>query len=111
MEAMPRPRKPYVLREVSRHGKVTWYFRKGDGPRFRLHGDYESPEWLEDYEAALSGQRRVKAPTQTGTLRWLVGRYYESVAFATSAPATQRQRRYILIRHHLGAAVRLPVDW
>jgi integrase len=96
MPTMPRKRKPYVLREVSRHGTVTWYFRKGKGPRLRLHGDYESEEWLADYDAALSGQKRIIPPTQTGTLGWLIDRYFGSVAFATAAPATQRQRRYIL---------------
>jgi integrase len=98
MEAMPRPRKPYVNREVSRHGKVTWYFRKGDGPRFRLHGVYESPDWLADYDAALAGEVR-KTPTEiAGTLHWLVQRYYESTAFVGLKEATQKQRKSILNR-------------
>ena len=100
IEAVPRKRKPYVHREVTRHETVTWYFRRGKGPRIRLHGAYESPEWLADYEAAL-GQGKVETKpirSQAGTLRWLIDRYYESVAFAKLRPATQLQRRSIFSR-------------
>lgn len=100
MSAVPRPRKPYVNRETSRHGKTVWYFRRGDGPRIRLHGDYESPEWLADYEAALGGQARP-APagnTKDATLRWLVERYYLSVDWANAAAATKAQRKSIFTR-------------
>lgn len=99
MSEMPRPRKPFVQREKTRHGKTVWYFRRGDGPRIRLRGDYESPEWLEDYEAALSGNKRPEpVRSQAGTLRWLVGRYYDSSAFTRLAGATQRQRKSIYNR-------------
>lgn len=98
MLVMPRPRKPYVQKETSRHGRITWYFRKGDGPRVRLHGDYESPEWLADYDAAL-GVEKAKAPPPKalkGTLGWLVDRYMESVAWSHLAPSSQKARRAIL---------------
>lgn len=96
---MPRTRKPYVQREKSRHGKVTWYFRRGDGPRIRLHGEYESAEWLADYEAALAGTKRPEpARSQAGTLRWLVGRFYESKDWSDTSAATQRQRKSIFNR-------------
>lgn len=97
MEAMPRPRKAFVQRETTRHGKTVWYFRRGDGQRIRLHGEYGSAEWNADYEAALSGQKRPEpARSQAGTLRWLVERYYDSMAFAALRPATQKQRRSLL---------------
>lgn len=100
MQPMPRPRKPYVQREKTRHGKTVWYFRRGDGPRVRLSGDYESPEWLADYERALGVQQReTPAPkTSSGTLAWLIGRYFDSLAFAKLAPGTQKARRSILER-------------
>lgn len=99
MEGMPRPRKPFVQREVTRHGKTVWYFRRGDGPRIRLNGEYESPEWLADYDAALGGQKRqVVIRSQAGTVRWLVGRYYESMAWAKLAEATKRQRKSVYNR-------------
>lgn len=100
MQPMPRPRKPYVQREKTRHGKTVWYFRRGDGPRIRLSGDYESPEWLADYDRAL-GIQQGEAPAPkaaNGTLGWLIVRYFDSLAFAQLAPGTQKARRSILER-------------
>lgn len=99
IEAMPRPRKPYVQRERTRHGRVVWYFRRGTGPRIRLPGDYESPEWLDAYMQALGGQAAPVARRQAaGTLEWLVERYYGSTAWAGLSEATKRQRRSIYRR-------------
>lgn len=97
MPDMPRPRKPYVQREKTRHGKTVWYFRRGLGARIRLPGDYESPEWLAAYEAALGGVA-PPAPTASGTFRWLVERYKASAKFAGLADATQVFRAGILDR-------------
>lgn len=97
MPEMPRRRKPYVQRETTRHGKTVWYFRRGLGVRVRLPGDYESPEWLAAYEAALGG---VAPPPQTasGTFRWLVERYKASAKYAGLAKETQTFRSGILDR-------------
>lgn len=97
MPAMPRPRKPYVQRETSRHGKTVWYFRRGDGPRIRLRGEYESAEWLKDYDAAFAGTKRDEAPTAAkGTLKWLVQQYKDSGRFANLAPETRAMRTRML---------------
>lgn len=97
MPDMPRPRKPYVQREVSRHGKTVWYFRKGDGPRVRLRGAYESEEWLLDYERALVGKVAPKPPAaKSGTLRWLIDQYFASGRFFHLADETQDMRRRVL---------------
>lgn len=95
---MPRKRKPYVLLEHSRHGTPVWYFRRGKGKRIRLPGAYESPEWLEAYTRAMGGQEVPRAVTASGTLDWLITRYFDSLAFATLAPNTQRARRSVLTR-------------
>ena len=99
---MPRPRKPYTHRETTRHGGVVWYFRKGKGQRIRLHGDYESPEWLADYADALLGvvrdQPRKRPGPAQGTLGWLVVRYQQSTEWANLAEATKRQRKSVLNR-------------
>lgn len=95
---MPRKRKPYVLLEHNRHGTPVWYFRRGKGKRTRLRGEYESPEWLEDYYAALGSQAAPKKAMASGTLEWLVNRYFDSLAFATLAPNTQRARKSVLVR-------------
>lgn len=97
MHPMPRRRKPFVQRESTRHGKTVWYFRRGTGARVRLPGEYESPEWLEAYEAALGGGP-VPAPTASGTFRWLVERYKASAKFAGLAKETQTFRSGILDR-------------
>ena len=100
MRSMPRPRKPYVQKETTRHKKTVWYFRKGDGPRVRLRGDYESPEWLADYDAALGVAQGEPAPAKAtnGTLGWLIDRYFDSTAFTGLAAGTQKARRSILNR-------------
>lgn len=100
MAPMPRPRKPYVQKETSRHGKTVWYFRRGDGPRYRLSGDYESPEWLIDYERALADSAgAAPAPkSQRSTVGWLIERYQDSVAFTRLAPNTRRFRASVLSR-------------
>lgn len=98
MDLVPRIRKPYVQRETTRHKTVVWYFRKGVGPRVRLRGAYESPEWLADYEAALATGKQAPGTqrSQNGTLAWLIDRYMESLAFTSFRPGTQKQRRAIL---------------
>lgn len=94
---MPRARKPYTQREITRHGKVVWYFRKGDGPRIRLRGEYESQEWLQDYANALAGILPPPKPKSAPqTLAWLVERYMDSAAFLALQPSTQRSRGNIL---------------
>jgi len=97
MPDMPRRRKPYTQREKTRHGKTVWYFRRGTGARVRLPGEYESPEWLAAYEAALGGLP-PPAPTAGGTFRWLVERYKASAKFAGLAKETQENRSGILDR-------------
>lgn len=98
MLGMPRTRKPYVQREKTRHGKTVWYFRRGDGPRIRLRGEYESPEWLRDYQAAFVGAEPSKPSTAPqGTLKWLVDRYMESGRFLRLSMETQEMRRRVLL--------------
>jgi integrase len=100
MQEMPRPRKPYVQREKSRHGKTVWYFRRGDGPRIRLRGEYESPEWLADYDLAMGITRAAEASPRAvnGTVGWLIARYQDSLAFTELAKGTQRARANVLAR-------------
>lgn len=96
MEEMPRKRKPFTHRETNRHGDVVWYFRRGKGKRFRLYGDYESPEFNRCYEAALAGHKPPTEEAARNTFRWLVQRYLDSAVFAGLAPETQAMRRRIL---------------
>lgn len=96
MVDMPRPRPPYLLREVNRHGTTVWYVRKGDGPRIRIKGDYGSPEFTANYTAALDG---MAAPAErkaaAGTIEWLIRQYMRTTAWGDLSEATRRQRENI----------------
>jgi integrase len=105
---MPRPRPPYLLRQVTRHGKAVWYVRRGEGPRIRIRAAYGSPEFSAEYQAALASLTLAPTPKAgEGSLGWLIKRYRESSAWATLAPATRRQRENIF-RHVEKAAGDIP---
>ena len=92
---MPRSRPPFLLREVTRHGKVKWYVRVGRGPRIRVAA-FGTPEFDAEYEAALSGEpKRTKGAPAAGSLSWLIARYRETNAWTTLSLATRRQRENI----------------
>jgi integrase len=93
---MPRPRPPYLQHEKTRHGKWVWYVRKGDGPRIRIHAEFGTPEFDEQYQAVVRGEKpQPKARTKIGTLRWLYERYHESAKWLELSPATRRVRENI----------------
>lgn len=91
------PRKPYLSHEKTRHGRFVWYFKRG-GKRVRLPDPYGSPDFNAAYEAALSGLEIAPQPRKpkSGSLKWLVGKYKESAAFASLAPSTRTARDNIL---------------
>jgi site-specific recombinase XerD len=94
---MPRRRRLFERKEITRHGKTVWYFRRPGGKRIRLPGIYGSPEYLAAYSNALAGVAVDKPqPAEKGTLSWLVGRYKASGHFASLAPTSQMARDYIL---------------
>ena len=99
MEAMPRPRPPYLSREVTRHGRAVWYVRRG-GNRIRLKADYGTLEFDAEYQAALTNtpQTPKKGDPAAGTLGWLVARYRETGVWQGLSLATRRQRENILKR-------------
>lgn len=89
---MPRKRPPFVSRELTRHDKWVWYFRKEKGPRTRLP-DFGTPEFDEAYQAALAGAPvKKKAVANNSTLKWLINRYRDSGAYLALSPATKKQR-------------------
>lgn len=102
---MSRPRPPYLQRERTRHGKIKWFVRRGDGPRTRVLGEYGSPEFMANYQAAVAGHAppvQLKSG-QAGSLKWLIDRYRDSSAWAALSKATHRQRDNIfshIVREH-----------
>src|SRR5262245_13176819 len=96
---MRRPPK-FVHGFIDRHGKPRFYFRR---PGFRLvplSGLPWSPDFMRDYEEALTsqpapiGSERVKP----GTIRAVAVSYYNSVAFRSMKPSTQSVYRNIIDR-------------
>jgi hypothetical protein len=89
METMPRPRPPYLSREVTRHGKPVWYVRV-DGKRTRLRAEYGTTEFEAQYRAALADrQKREEGGAQGGSLAWLIERYRETMAWHSLSAATR----------------------
>jgi integrase len=96
MGPMPRPRLPYITREVSRHGRAAWYFRRDKGPRIRLPDQYGSEEFLAAYNKALAGDAAKPRKASNETFRWLVEQYQKSADWAVLARGTREARNAIL---------------
>ena len=99
IDAMPRPRPRYLIREITRHGKAVLYVRLGSGRRrhIRIRAEFGTPEFDAEYQAELSEAPcpMKGATTATGTLAWLIERYREVGAWTSLSPATRRQRENI----------------
>jgi integrase len=102
---MPRPRPPFLQKQVTRHGKVVWYVRRGGGPRIRINGAYGSTEFLTEYHAAVASLAVAtpKGNIGAGSLEWLIRRYRESSTRELVAQATRDQRENILRHVEKGA--------
>lgn len=97
---MPRKMPLHVVRERSRHGRVMFFFRRGKGKRIRLPDQYPSPEFDAAYQSALSGEPAKPAPrsaSPSDRLEWLVKRFMESAKWASTSPATRRQRELLYL--------------
>jgi integrase len=94
---MPRPQPPQLHRERTRHGRVTWYVRKGHGPRIRLKAEYGSEAFWAEYRAALEGAPLPTKAVKVNTLAWALDRYRHSSAWAGLATSTRRQRENIYL--------------
>lgn len=97
MEGMPRPRFPHLHRERTRHGKIMWRVRIGHGPRTTLTAKFGTPEFHEQYQAALAGKPIETTAAKPGkdSLGWLIAQYRWSSAWAELSMATKRQRENI----------------
>ena len=97
--AMPRPRPPFLLKEVTRHGKHVWYVRRGDSPRIRVQGEFGTDEFNVSYQVAINAVLIVPTIQKvgTGSLQWLWDRYRESTAWAELSSATHKQRENIML--------------
>ena len=96
---MKRPPK-YVQAFVDRNGKPRFYFRRPGFKSVPLPGLPWSPQFMEVYESALSGQplQIGASKTKPGTVSAAIVGYYYDQSFLALAPSTQRPLRGILER-------------
>jgi integrase len=108
---MPRPRPPHLHRQITRHGKAVWYVRIGKGPRIRIKAEFGTPEFENEYRAAVTGERLTspQKDAPSGSLKWLIERYRETPAWTSLSLATRRQRENIL-RQVISTAGRQPYN-
>jgi integrase len=95
---MPQKLPPFLHRQITRHRRVVWYFRRGKGPRIRIRGEYGSAEFLASYEAALGPGAKPRKSQPAGSFAWAVSLYRQSQMWAALSHATRRKREYILAR-------------
>lgn len=92
IDGMPRKLPPYVNRQVTRHGKALYYFRKGKGPRTPLPAPSD-PTFNDEYHAALLAvSPDKKSVAGAGSLAWLVKRYRDTSGYLALSDATRKQR-------------------
>src|SRR5271169_6734348 len=95
---MPPKLPPHLHRQITRHRRVVWYFRRGKGPRIRIRVEFNSREFWAAYEAALGPGPKPRKSPPSGSFAWAAGMYRQSQAWASMSPATRRKRDYILAR-------------
>jgi integrase len=74
---------------------VTWYVRRGHGPRIRIKAEYGSEAFWAEYRAALEGAPLPSKTAKAHTLAWALARYRNSSAWAGMSTATRKQRENI----------------
>lgn len=91
---------PYLLRDVSRHGRVTYYVRLRGRPKVRLPEGLEprTPAFTEAYWSARKSEpKTIAAPARPGTFRFIAEHYLRSPEFkALDRRLTQGPRRLII---------------
>jgi integrase len=86
---MPRPRPPFLSREVSRHGRAVWYVRR-NGKRIRLRAEFGTPEFDAEYQMALAAhQPATEVRTTAGTLGWLIECFRGAAAWQARSESTR----------------------
>jgi len=109
MDGMPRPRPPFLGREVSRHGRAVWYVRR-NGKRIRLRADFGTPEFDVEYQSALAAlQPATEVRTTAGTLAWLIECFRAAAAWQAHSEST-RAKWDGIYRQALNAAGNAPLS-
>jgi integrase len=89
----------YLHSFKDRHGRERIYFRRPNQKQISLP-DSDSPEFMDAYRAALSGDAMKPKLTadrvESGTFREAVLAYYQSTGFLMGGPKTRAWKRYEL---------------
>ena len=90
----------FVQQFIDRNGKPRFYLRRAGFKSVPLPGLPWSPQFMQAYEAALSGQPSQIGASRTkpGTVSAAIIGYYHDQSFLALAPSTQRPLRGILER-------------
>lgn len=78
---------------------MVWYVRiNRQSPRFRIYADFGTPEFMEEYQAAIQGRKLGKKSylVRHGSFEWLVNQWKASADWITSQESTKVQRENIL---------------
>jgi integrase len=92
----------YLIADIDRNGNTRRYVRKPKCAKIRLRSKFGTPEFVQEYLAAMSGTPNVairkpaSLKSEEGSLEWLVNRYYASTTFGELGEETQKVRRRIL---------------
>lgn len=94
----------FLRSDIDRHGNARTYFRAPGRPQVRLRATPGTPEFIDEYHAALMGvtpaPRAGAAPpqrVQIHTLAWLVADYCVSAKFRGYPKNSQASRRQNLL--------------
>ena len=101
--SMPRPRPPNLHREVTRHGKAVWYVRVDKGKLVRIEAEFGTPDFDDEYQAAISGSSKLSKGTRAGSLAWLFEQYRDTQVWRDLSLETRKQREAIM-RQVIGSA-------
>lgn len=77
---------------------MAWYVRVKRAPLVRLHAEYGTDAFWDEYRAAIAGTPIPKTKPNSNSLQWLYDRYRESQKWSGLSRATRRQRENILGR-------------
>lgn len=92
MTAIVRKLPLNVVRQKTRHGKIVFYYRVGQGKRIRLP-DLTADDFMDAYRACVAGEPiKPRGKEDTRSIAWLVARYMESGAWKALSNGTRKQR-------------------
>lgn len=109
-EEMPRRLPAHVYREITRHGRVVYYYRKNGGKRTRL------PTFgTEGFEAAYLAAVNSRPPPPRrsgitpGTMAWLIEQYCQNGAYTNKFSQATRRQRDNIFKGVVAKAGHLPI--